>query len=138
MDDAYDPLSAETPYPLQRTLGFRIADWAEGFARVELPLAPHLMNRYGIPHGGIYTTLLDTACGYSGSYCAIPGEKRFAMTLSLTVNFLSRPKGGLLIAEAKRTGGGRNTFFADGRITDETGALTATGSGAFRYRGARG
>jgi uncharacterized protein (TIGR00369 family) len=134
MNDAYDPLAAENPYPLQEHLGFRLVQWTDGFARVELPLAPHLMNRYGIPHGGVYATLLDTACGYSGSYCDIPGQKRLAMTLSLTVNFLARPEGELLIAEARRTGGGRRTFFAEGRISDETGTLTATASGTFRYR----
>lgn len=134
MNEKYDPLAAETPYPLQEHLGFRLVQWTEDFARVELPLADHLMNRYGIPHGGVYATLLDTACGYSGSYCDRPGQKRLAMTLSLTVSFLARPEGRLLVAEAKRIGGGKRTFFAEGRIADETGTLTATASGTFRYR----
>jgi len=137
-EEPYDPLSAETPYPLQRTLGFSIVQWRDGFARVELPLAGHLMNRYGIPHGGVYATLLDTACGYAGSYCDIPGNKRLAMTLTLTTSFLARPKGRLLVAEASRIGGGSRTFFAEGRVTDEAGTLVATGSGTFRYREAAG
>jgi len=78
--------------------------------------------------------LLDTAMGYAGCYTGDPAQKRMAMTLSLTVNFISRPRGALLIASASKRGGGRRTFFADGEVHDETGELIATGSGSFRYR----
>jgi len=48
---------------------------------------------------------------------------------------LSQAKGQLLIGQGRRTGGGRKTYFAEGKITDETGELIATGTGVFRYRG---
>jgi len=57
------------------------------------------------------------------------------MTLSMTVNFLAPPQGGTLIAEGRRTGGGRKTFFTEGAARDETGLLLATATGVFRYRG---
>jgi acyl-coenzyme A thioesterase PaaI-like protein len=57
-----------------------------------------------------------------------------ALTLSLTVNYLGRSDGQRMIAEARRTGGGRRTFFAEGEVRDEDGVLLATGSGVFRYR----
>jgi uncharacterized protein (TIGR00369 family) len=129
-----DPALVEPPYPLQEQLGFRITGWAEDWARFDLPLGGHLMNRYGIPHGGIYATLLDTVMGFAGSYTGDPETKRLAMTLSLTVNFLSRPDGDRLIGEGRRIGGGRSTFFAEGSVRDPGGALVATGSGTFRYR----
>lgn len=129
-----DPALVEEPYALQRHLGFRITHWAPDCARFELPLEPFLMNRYGIPHGGIYATLLDTVMGFSGCYTGDPERKVLAMTLTLNTSFLARPEGGLLIGEGKRTGGGRSTFFAEGTITDGTGIVCARGSGAFRYR----
>jgi len=125
----------EEPYPLQAHLGFEMVEWREGYARFDLPLADFLMNRYGIPHGGVYAVLLDTAMGYCGSYTGDPENRRMAMTLSLTTNFLSRPKGERLIGEAHVTGGGARTYFAEGTITDETGERIATGSGTFRRRG---
>lgn len=137
-DAGYDPLSAETVYPFMGLLGFRIAAWSEDYARVELPFDVKLTNRYGIPHGGVYTVLIDTACGYAGVWCPYPGRRRLAMTLSLNTHFLGRPKGELLIAEATRTGGGRRSFFAEATVTDETGELLARGGGAFRYRGDSG
>ncbi|WP_346915355.1 PaaI family thioesterase [uncultured Roseibium sp.] len=134
MNDFSDPLAAEEPYPLQRTLGFKITEWAENYARLELPIADHLMNRYGIPHGGVYATILDTVLGFSGSYTGSGDNKQMAMTLSLNVSYLSRPKGKLLICEGRKTGGGRKTFFADGILFDETGEKIASASGVFRYR----
>ncbi|WP_108661605.1 PaaI family thioesterase [Acuticoccus kandeliae] len=129
-----DPALEEPHYALQAHLGFKMVAWTEDFSAFELPLAPHLMNRYGIPHGGIYATMLDTVMGYAGCYTGDPEDVRLAMTLSLTTNFLSRPRGERLIIEGRRIGGGRTTFFADGTVVDETGELVATGSGTFRYR----
>ncbi len=117
-----------------RHIGSRMTDWSEDYARFELPVAPHIMNRHGVPHGGVYSSLLDTCMGHAGCYTGDAARQIFAMTLSLNVMFLSRPKGELLIAEGRRTGGGRSTYFAEGELRDETGELIATGTGVFRYR----
>ncbi|MBV7377841.1 PaaI family thioesterase [Maritimibacter dapengensis] len=129
-----DPALIEDPYELQKLMGFRITDWSEGYARWELPMSAKLGNRYGIPHGGVYATLLDTAMGFAGCYTGTSDERRLAMTLSLNVNYLSQPKGDLLVAEAHKVGGGRKTFFAEASVMDENGTTLATGTGVFRYR----
>lgn len=129
-----DPNLIEPPYPFQAHLGFRQTGWQKDYARFELPLAEFLGNRYGLPHGGVYATLLDTVMGFSGCFTGDAENRRLAMTLSLNTAFLSRPLGKLLIGEGRRTGGGQKTFFAEGVIHDETGEKIATGSGVFRYR----
>jgi len=134
MKPVLNPEIVEPPYPLQRYLGFEMVEWRAGYARFEQPLAGFLMNRYGIPHGGVYATLLDTVMGYCGCYTGLADTKRMGMTLSLNVDFLSRPKGELLIGEGTKTGGGRSTFFAKGLVRDETGERIATATGVFRYR----
>jgi len=135
MTDDLDPRLVEPPYPLQAHLGMAMTGWSEDFARVEMPLAPVLMNRQGLPHGGVHATLLDSAMGYAGCYTGDPARRQMALTLSLTVNFLRQAQGTRLIAEGHRTGGGRRTYFADGVVRDDTGALVATATGVFRYRG---
>jgi len=134
MSDKIDPALLEDPSALQTHLGYRLTEWRTDFARVELPLTPVLMNRQGLPHGGMHATLLDTAMGFAGCYTGDPERAQMALTLSLTVNYLGQARGALLIAEARRTGGGKSTYFAEGEVRDETGALIATGSGVFRYR----
>lgn len=126
---------AEEDYPFQRLLGYEVTAWSENFARVELPLADRLMNRQGLPHGGVHATLMDTAMGYAGCYTGNPDRRKLALTLSLTVNYLGQATGDRMIAEARVTGGGRRTYFAEASLVDGTGAMIATASGVFRYRG---
>lgn len=134
MTDLDRLLRGEPPSGLQTHLGYRLVAWSPDFARVEIPMAPRLANRQGLPHGGIHATLLDTTMGFAGCHTGDPERRQMALTLSLTVNFLGQAQGDRLIAEARRTGGGRTTFFAEGIVVDETGATLATGTGVFRYR----
>lgn len=124
----------ETPYLLQTHLGFYLTDWSKDYCRLEQPLEPYLMNRQGIPHGGIHATLLDTAMGYCGCFTGDPDAKVLAMTLNLSVNYIGQAIGKLLIAEGRKTGGGYKTFFAEASLRDDTDALIATATGVFRLR----
>lgn len=129
-----NPALVEVAYPLQAHLGFEMTGWSEGYCQFELPLAPFLMNRFGIPHGGVHAMMLDTVMGFCGCYTGDPDNRQMAMTLSMTVNFLAQAQGGVMIGEGRVTGGGRKTFFAEGKVHDDTGILMATGTGVFRYR----
>ena len=126
----------EAPYPFQDHLGFEVTHWARDYARLEQGLKPFLANRGGVPHGGVYATLLDTAMGFAGCYTDDPKDRVLALTLTLNTSFLSRPKGIVLIAEGWKTGGGRRTYFAESVLHDETGEKIASASGAFLYRSA--
>lgn len=134
MTQTDDMLITEADYPFQQHMGFRMLGWREDWSRFELPLGRRLLNRQGIPHGGVYAALLDTVMGYAGCWSGDPDNRRSAVTLSLNTSFLARPAGTRMIAEGWRTGGGRSTFFAEARITDDEGTLVATGSAVFRYR----
>lgn len=130
MDDRF----REPPYPFSEHLGMSMEDWTDGYARFALPIAPHLANRHGNPHGGAHAALLDTAMGYAGCWTGDPDRAQLCLTLSLTVQYMSRPVGKTFLGEGFRTGGGRSTFFAEGTVKDETGELIARGSAVFRYR----
>lgn len=130
MDDRF----YEAPYAYSAHLGFSMVDWHAGYSRFELPLADHLNNRHGNPHGGAHASLLDTVMGYAGCWTGDPDTRQMCLTLALNVQYLSRPKGQLMIGEGWKTGGGKSTFFAEGLIKDETGELIAKGTGTFRYR----
>lgn len=128
------PEVIEDPYHFQNLIGFEMVEWTAENVILHLKMREALTNRYGLPHGGLHATLLDTAMGYSGCFTGNAEKKAHAMTLTLVVNYLSRPKGELLIAEAEKVGGGKRTFFSQGKVTDETGELIATANGTFRYR----
>ncbi len=129
-----DPRLIEDASAMQRHLGFEIVAWDTDYTRLELPIQPFLMNRQGLPHGGVHATLLDSAMGFAGCYTGDPAQQQLALTLSLTVNYLAQAGGDRLIAEGWRTGGGRTTYFAEGKVSDDLGTVVATGTGVFRYR----
>jgi len=129
-----DPILAEQGYALQSHLGYRLTAWRIDFAQVEQPVSDHILNRQGLPHGGVHAVLLDTAMGYAGCFTGDAARMQMCLTLSMTVNFVSRPRGQMLIATARRVGGGASTFFAEGEVADELGEVVARGTGVFRYR----
>ncbi len=131
-----DPKLVEDSYPLQEHLGFEMTAWQQDYARIEIPLTQVLLNRQGLPHGGVHATLLDSAMGFAGCYTGDPEKRQMALTLSLTVNYLAQAEGTQLIAEGWRVGGGRKTYFAEGKVSDTQGTVIATAAtGVFRYRG---
>lgn len=129
------PSGYPSTFGFQDLLGFTRTEWREGHARFELPFDARHLNRGGIPHGGVYAALLDTALGSAGCYMGSEHDFRPAVTLNLTVNFLAQPAGRLLVAEGRVCGGGKRVFFAEGDVTDDTGRRLATGSATFRYIG---
>lgn len=133
-DTPLDPALREAPSELAQTFGFEQTRWSQGFARVEAPILQNMLNRQSLPHGGVYAAILDTAMGFCGCFTGDPAVKQNALTLSLTVNYLSIAKGTRLIADARVTGGGRRTFFAEATVHDDTGTLIVTGTGVFKLR----
>ena len=128
----------EDPYAFQELVGFTIEDWQQDYCRLTQPMEPHLANRYGIPHGGVLATLLDTALGYCVCYTGDPDNKQLVMTLSLNVQYLSVARGTKLITEGRKTGGGKSVAFAEGTVFDEHGTVVATATGVFKYRQGKG
>ncbi|KAA2237739.1 PaaI family thioesterase [Salinarimonas soli] len=119
--------------PLQRLLGYRLEAWEPDGARLAYEIRPEHLNRAGLLHGGIITTVLDTAAGYAGVYCATPGEVRRTLTLSFTTSYVASVKAGRLVATGRRIGGGRSIFYANAELHDGDGRLIAHGTGTFRY-----
>jgi uncharacterized protein (TIGR00369 family) len=126
---------AEPQGGFAQLVGYRLTKWELDYAEVELDLEPRHLNRSGVPHGGVIATLIDTTGGFVGCYCAVPGRVRRAVTLNMNTNFLGQAAPGeTLICKAKRTGGGRNIFFARCDLIGGKGQLIATGEGVYKYR----
>jgi uncharacterized protein (TIGR00369 family) len=127
--------AAEPPTAFADLVGYRLQVWERDYAEVTLQLEAKHLNRNGGPHGGLLATLIDTACGYAGVHCTVPGNHRRALTLSLTTQFIGRADpGSTLTAIGRKIGGGRQIFFASCEIRDQNGRLIAQGEGSFRYR----
>ena len=127
-----DPLRAKGGFA--DLVGYELTAWRPDEAEISLTVGPEHLNRSGVMHGGVLTTLIDTACGYAGNY-ADPGDTPTrSFTLSLNSHFVATAQNGAqLTAKAWRSGGGKSVFFAACLVTDQEGTLIGQGAGVFKY-----
>jgi uncharacterized protein (TIGR00369 family) len=57
-----DRVRAVLDIPLNRFLGMQLRDDADASAGIWFRVGPNAQNQAGVLHGGVVTTLLDTAC----------------------------------------------------------------------------
>ncbi len=118
-------LEALNTSPAYRLIGMRAVRAAGGRSRVELPVGETHKNLYGIVHGGLLATLMDSACGVAMGSLLREGES--LVTLDLRINYLSPVRTGTLTAEGKAVHRGRKTGVAEASILDDAGRLVARG-----------
>ena len=111
--------------PIMATLGFTDLRPEPGRVVVEMPAAEFHYNPLGTVHGGVISTLLDTAAACAVHTTLAAGE--FYTSVDLTVKFL-RPvtvDSGLLTCEGTVIQRGRRTALAQAQLTDGDGRLVA-------------
>ena len=116
----------ELPHPpIMDTLGFTDLRPEPGRVVVEMPAAEFHYNPLGGVHGGVISTLLDTAAACAVHTTLAVGETY--TSVDLTVKFL-RPvtvDSGLLTCEGTVIQRGRRTALAQAQLTDGGGRLEA-------------
>ncbi|OEY66381.1 PaaI family thioesterase [Marinobacter sp. X15-166B] len=113
-------------------LGFTVTEWSPGRVVIDAPVLAHHLNRNGFVHGGVLTSLLDSASGLCGTFCPVPGNIRRCGTVSLATQFMSPVQDGVLRVVARQLSRGRKIFFTDAQVhCGDT--LVATAQGSFRY-----
>ena len=126
----------EVKSPFGNLLGIRVLEWTDTDVRLELPLNADVRTISGTLHGGVIAALVDFAGSMAGSRRPDPGEwPQNVVSLSLSVNFVSRVRGDLVRIRGRKVGGGRRIFMSSVEITESDGSLIATGQGAFKLVG---
>jgi uncharacterized protein (TIGR00369 family) len=114
--------------------GIMILDWQDGLASLRVDLTHDHLNPLGLVHGGLYASMLDVALAMSGSFRPAPEGLYPGLTLSLTTQYIAplQLEDGFAVAKARRTGGGKAVFFADGEVLAPDGRVIASASGVFK------
>ena len=110
-----------------RRLNIVLQEIGPSYARVTKTVEPEDTNPVGVPHGGVYFTMADNACG-----SAIASHGYMAVTVSANYNFLRGAKvGDQLTAEAREIKTGKTICVYEARITDQNGTLLGIGTFTF-------
>ncbi len=112
--------------PYFRLLGMRVCELGTGYSRVELDLENKHHNPFDSIHGGVYSSLIDTAA-YWSAYCELEEDAGYT-SIDLTVSNLSMIREGTIIVEGKSIKTGKSICLAEARATDGHGRLLAHGT----------
>lgn len=113
------------PPPIAMLVGYRIQEVEKGSAIFELEHAEYHYNPFATVHGGIASTLLDTAT--TAAVLSTLSIGLSCSTIEFKVNFI-RPitsKTGVVRCRAKTIHIGSRVATAEGKITDNKGKLYA-------------
>lgn len=108
-------------------LGIRFTHASPDEVRAELALRPEHLQVYGIVHGGVYASLVETLCSV-GAAISAGARGHSVVGLENHTSFLRAARGGLLQARAVPLTRGRRTQVWETTITDEAGKVAARGT----------
>jgi uncharacterized protein (TIGR00369 family) len=92
------------------TIGAQLITVEPGVVEIMIPYRADLTQQHGYLHGGIITTIADTACGYA-AYTLMPAGSE-VLSVEFKVNLLRPAKGKSFVATAEVIKSGRTLTVA--------------------------
>ena len=112
-------------------LGFRLTEWKEGFARLEMQMRPDHRNTVGFLHGGVISSLLDIAGAVAGSYGI--ADEVVSITINQNCTYMAPHRGTTVIAEGELIRRTTSMFFSQSKLMDPgNNLLCATAMGTYK------
>ncbi len=113
-----------SPYPTHMSM--RLAEIEIDKADIELDIGTPHMQPFGIVHGGVLATLIDTATFWA-VFMRIPQDAGL-VNIDLKLNYLKPVTEGRLIAKGRAIRSGKSVSYAEAGVVDSAGELVAHGT----------
>ena len=112
------------------SLGIIGTQFGNGTCSVTCTVSIDHLNAGGVAHGGLHSTMLDSALG--GALVSLIKKEEWCATPQLDVSFLNAANvGDVLVAEGKVLRRGRNLAHCDGILSNQDGEIIATAKGTW-------
>lgn len=112
------------PYP--ELIGMVIGALEFDSCRIDLDIGDRHLQPFGIVHGGVIATLIDTATFWA-AFMRLP-EDAGLVNVDLKLNYLKAVSSGQLRAEGRCLRAGRQISYAEASVFDPGGELVAHGT----------
>lgn len=122
--DALKQLVKTSPYPSHMAMTLEDIDIDR--ADVVIRLAPCHLQPFGIVHGGVVATIIDTATFWA-AFLRLP-EADGLVNVDLKLNYLQAAVDGRLTASGACLRSGRSVSYAEAKVYDDHGRLIAHGT----------
>jgi uncharacterized protein (TIGR00369 family) len=110
----------------ERALGLAFTRITRDELVAEVAVTPALMQPYGIVHGGVYASIIETLASAGAALHAMADGKA-SVGLENTTSFVRAVRDGKLVAVATPVHRGRASQVWEVKVSDERGKLAATG-----------
>ena len=110
----------------ERAMGLQFTRISPDEVVAEVPVTPALLQPYGIVHGGVYASIVETLASAGAAVFAMR-EGKTSVGLENTTSFVRAVRSGKLVGVATPVHRGRTSQVWEVRISDEAGKLAATG-----------
>lgn len=107
-------------------IGLRFTSAKFDEVRAEVPVRPEILQPYGLVHGGIYSTMIETLASVGAAMNAMP-RGQSTVGLENTTSFLKAVRKGTLHGQAVPLTRGRRTQVWEVSIRDDDDRIVATG-----------
>ena len=120
-------LSMVNACPFFLHMGYQLTGFDYDCCEVDLPVQRQHLQPFGIAHGGVFATLIDTATFWA-AYMRLPQDAGM-VNVDLKLNYLkTASSGGRLIATGKCLRPGRQVCYSEASVFDDDGQLVAHGT----------
>ncbi|MDC0668154.1 PaaI family thioesterase [Nannocystis radixulma] len=109
-----------------RLIGLRFTLASADAVEAEVPVTPQLLQPYGLVHGGVYATIVETLAS-SGAALWAAARGQSTVGLENSTSFLQGTRGGTLRARATPLQRGRRTQVWSVEIRDDDGRTVSSG-----------
>jgi len=92
----------------------------------EIKIDERHLQPYGIVHGGVYSSMIETLCS-AGAALSVYSEGKSAVGLENSTSFLRAVRSGVLRCTARPILKGRRSHVWEAQVTDDRKRLIATG-----------
>jgi len=113
---------------MAQTLGYEVVEAERGRVVVAIEPSEAHLNPYGIVHGGLTATLLDSCMGLAVQSTLDKGLAQTTVEFKVSLMRPITPETGRIRAEGIVLNCGRRVGTAEGRLTDGKGRLLAHGT----------
>lgn len=120
-------MSSEKKSPgFNEAVGLQLIEASGTKVVAELTVGPHHHQPWGIVHGGVYCSVVESVCSI-GAQLALPEGSGFIVGVDNHTSFLKATRAGTLRTTALPLSRGRRTQLWEANIQNEQGELVATG-----------
>ena len=107
-------------------IGIRFTSATYECVEADIPVGPQLFQPYGLVHGGVYASIVETLASIGASLHVMHVGKQ-VVGLENTTTFLKATSSGVIKAKGHALTVGRRTHLWEVNMTNEHGKLVASG-----------